>query len=301
MKVILDMDPGIDDAIALIMALGSDEVEILGVTVVSGNVHVNQGIVNVYRIADYLGKKVDVYRGSEKPLIRDLVTSEHIHGSDGLGDSGLPVMSSPVSRGDAVRFIVETALSERISIVATGPLTNIARAVLAEPGIALRIDEIVIMGGCFGLTRYARGNVTPYAEYNFYVDPEAAKIVMRSGARIRIVGLDVTQDPRTMLTKEKAEDLRRRGGRGGELVYRITYKPLSEKGYFELHDAIAFASKLDPGVVMFKELYISIDTCYERGRSYLTDPLNSDGKILVGYDVNAERFYEILEKLLYRY
>jgi inosine-uridine nucleoside N-ribohydrolase len=298
LKVILDMDPGIDDAVALIMALGSRDVEILGVTVVSGNVPVDQGVRNVFRITDYLGRKVDIYRGSEKPLIRDLVTSEHIHGSDGLGDSDLSLRDGITARENAIKFIVESILGERVSIVATGPLTNIAKAILIEPNISSKVEEIVVMGGCFGLTRYAKGNVTPYSEYNFYVDPEAAKIVIRSGARIRIVGLDVTQNPSSVLTRERAEDLRNIG-KGGELIYRITRKPLIERGYFELHDAIAMASKIDHGIVAFKELYISIDTCYERGRSYVyTEPSNSDGKALVGYDIDSERFYSLLRETL---
>ncbi|HWQ17158.1 MAG TPA: nucleoside hydrolase [Sulfolobales archaeon] len=298
MKVILDMDPGIDDAVALTIALGSSDIEILGVTVVSGNVHVDQGVRNVLRITDYLGKRVNIYRGSERPLIRDLVTSEHIHGSDGLGDSNLPLRDGIIARENAIKFIVESILNEKASIVATGPLTNIAKAILIEPGIASKVEEIVVMGGCFGLTKYAKGNVTPYAEYNFYVDPEAAKIVIRSGARIRIIGLDVTQNPSSMLTREKAEDLRR-VGRGGELIYRITRKPLIERGYFELHDAIAMASKIDPNIVAFKELYVSIDTCYERGRSHAyTEPSNSDGKTLVGYDIDSDKFYSLLRESL---
>jgi len=298
LKVILDMDPGIDDAVALVMALGSRDVEILGVTVVSGNVHVDQGVRNVLRITDYLGKKVDIYKGSEKPLIRDLVTSEHVHGSDGLGDSDLPLRKEITARENAIKFIVESTLSERVSIVATGPLTNIAKAILIEPNISSKVEEIVVMGGCFGLTRYAKGNVTPYSEYNFYVDPEAAKIVIRSGARIRIVGLDVTQNHSSMLTRERAEDLRRIG-KGGDLIYRITRKPLIDRGYFELHDAIAMASKIDHSIVAFKDLYISIDTCYERGRSYAyTEPSNSDGKALVGYDIDSERFYSLLRETL---
>lgn len=296
--MVLDMDPGVDDAVALIMALGSENVEILGVSIVSGNVHVDQGVINAFRILNYLGRRVDIYRGSDKPLLRDLVTSEYVHGSDGLGDAEIPMPGEHTAKEKAVNFIVEAALSERISVVATGPLTNIAKAILAEPSIASRLEEIVIMGGSFGLTKYGRGNVTPYAEYNFYVDPEAAKIVIRSRVKIRVVGLDVTQNLGAALTRERAEELRRVGGRAGDLVYRITYKPLTRKGYFELHDAIAMASKLDQGVVVFKELYIAVDTCFERGRSYVTDPVSSDGKVLVGYDMDVERFYRILRENL---
>lgn len=298
MKIVLDMDPGVDDAVALIMALGSEDVEILGVSIVSGNVHVDQGVINALRVASYLGKRIEVYRGSDKPLIRDLVTSEHVHGLDGLGDAGIPIPIGHNARENAVGFIVETALREKISVIATGPLTNIAKAILAEPSIASKLEEIVVMGGSFGLTKYGKGNVTPYAEYNFYVDPEAAKIVIRSGAKIRIVGLDVTQNPEAALTRERAEELRRIGGRAGDLIYRITHKPLTSRGYFELHDAIAMASKLDPRVVVFKELYVSIDTCFERGRSYPADPISSDGKASVGYDIDVERFYQILREAL---
>lgn len=295
-KAILDMDPGVDDAVALIMALGLGDIEVLGVTIVSGNVHVDQGVRNALRILSYLGRnEIKVYRGSEKPLIRDLVTSEHIHGADGLGDSGIPEGGGKASDSDAVSFIVETLRREEVFLVATGPLTNIARAVIADLGITSNIEGIIVMGGAFGLTRYGRGNVTPNAEYNFYVDPEAAKIVIRSGVEPRIISLDVTQDPRARVSKNYIEEIRRIGSRASELVYRILRNPVERHGYFELHDAIALSTLIDPEVARFRRLHISIDTCWERGRSRIvSDPNEADGAAYVSYDLNAERFFEIL-------
>ncbi|MEM4969776.1 MAG: nucleoside hydrolase [Sulfolobales archaeon] len=294
-KAVLDMDPGVDDAVALIMALGLGDIEVLGVTIVSGNVHVDQGVRNALRILSYLGRnEIKVYKGSEKPLIRDLVTSEHIHGADGLGDSGIPEGSGRVS-GNAISFIVETLRREKAFIVATGPLTNIARAVMADPWITRNIEGIIVMGGAFGLTRYGKGNVTPNAEYNFYVDPEAAKIVIRSGVDPKIVSLDVTQDPRARVSKDNIEEIRRIGSRAGELVYRILRNPVERLGYFELHDAIALSTLIDPEVVRFRRFHISIDTCWERGRSRIvSDPSEADGAAYLSYDLNAERFFEIL-------
>ena len=299
-RVILDMDPGVDDAVALAMAARSRDLEILGVTVVSGNVYVDKGVVNALRVLDYIGmSSVDVYRGSEKPLLRDLVTSEHIHGMDGLGDSGIPISSRSARSTDAVRFLIETLSRERAFVVVTGPLTNIARALLAEPSISGNIEELIIMGGVFGLSEYGVGNVTPYAEYNFYVDPEAAKIIIRSGVRLRIVSLDVTQNPRVRMTREISKKILGIGSKAAELIYRITKNPIERHGHFELHDAIAMASLLDQRVVRYREAYISIDTCMERGRSILhIEREHSDGRAYVSYSIDSERFYEILLQLL---
>ncbi len=299
-KAILDMDPGVDDAVALIMALGLGDIEVLGVTIVSGNVHVDQGVRNALRILSYLGRnEVKVYRGSERPLIRDLVTSEHIHGADGLGDSGIPEVSGRAGDVDAVSFIVETLRREKAFLVATGPLTNVARAVMADPGIIRNVEGAIIMGGAFRLTRYGRGNVTPNAEYNFYVDPEAAKIVIRSGIEPRIVSLDVTQDPRARLLKNSIDEIRRIGSRASELTYRILRNPIEKHGYFELHDTIALPTLVDPEVVKFRRFHTSIDTCWERGRSrVVSDPREADGAAYVSYDLNAERFFEILRRSL---
>jgi len=157
----------------------------------------------------------------------------------------------------------------------------------------------VIMGGAFGITEHGRGNVTPYAEYNFYVDPEAAKIVLRSGAAPRIVSLDVTQDPRARVSKEVLEGIRRIGTRSSELVYRIMYNPVERHGYFELHDAIAVASLIEPGLVGFRELNIAIDTCWERGRSrVVSGASDADGRALVSYRLNADEFFEVLVNAL---
>jgi inosine-uridine nucleoside N-ribohydrolase len=299
-KAILDMDPGVDDAVALIMALGLGDIEVLGVTIVSGNVYVDQGVRNALRILSYLGRnEVKVYRGSEKPLIRDLVTSEHIHGADGLGDSGIPEGSGRAGDVNAVSFIVETLRREKAFLVATGPLTNVARAVMADPGIIRNVEGAIIMGGAFGLTRYGKGNVTPSPEYNFYVDPEAAKIVIRSGIEPRIVSLDVTQDPRARLLKDYIDEIRRIGSRASELVYRILRNPIEKHSYFELHDAIALSTLVDPEVVRFKRFHISIDTCWERGRSrVVSDPREADGAAYLSYDLNAVRFFEILRRSL---
>jgi len=299
-RAILDMDPGVDDAVALVVALGSGQVEVLGVTVVSGNVHVDRGVKNALRVLDYLGRgDIRIYRGSERPLIRDLVTSENVHGIDGLGDSGLPESWREEDSLDAVGFIVDTLRKGRAFVVATGPLTNIARAIMAEPGITRNIEGLVIMGGAFGITEHGIGNITPYAEYNFYVDPEAAKIVMRSGLVPRIVSLDVTQDPRARVSKDVLEGIRRIGTRSSELVYRIMYNPVNRRGYFELHDAIAVASLIKPGLVGFRELNISIDTCWERGRSRaVAEASDADGRALVSYRLNAEDFFEVLASAL---
>lgn len=191
-KVIIDTDPGRDDAAAILLALASPELEIVGIVAVAGNVPLHHTERNARRIVDLSGRSdVRVYAGCERPIARELVTSEHVHGQTGLAGYGLPEPRMQLESGHGVEFIIETVMSAEsgtITLCHIGPLTNIGTALVKEPRIADRIREIVLMGG----TRAEVGNITPSAEYNMYVDPEAADIVLKSGVPITIAPLDVT-------------------------------------------------------------------------------------------------------------
>src|SRR3984893_15629534 len=191
-KVIIDTDPGRDDAAAILLALASPELEIVGIVVVAGNVPLHHTERNARRIVDLSGRSdVPVYAGCDRPIARELVTSEHVHGQTGLAGYELPEPMRQLEGGHGVDFIIETVMSAEsgtISLCHIGPLTNIGTAMVKEPRIADRIREIVLMGG----TRAEVGNITPSAEYNMYVDPEAADIVLKSGVPITIAPLDVT-------------------------------------------------------------------------------------------------------------
>jgi purine nucleosidase len=188
--IILDCDPGIDDALAIVYAVGSDDLDLAGITTVAGNVSLEKTTANALRLRDYLGAgEVPVVAGSAEPLLRPPLTAEHVHGRDGLGGAPLPAPSSAPRAGHATDFIIETVLARpgQITLVATGPLTNVALAIRREPRVVTQVRDFVIMGGST-----ARGNVTPAAEFNMAADPEAAAIVFAAGWTVTMVGLDVT-------------------------------------------------------------------------------------------------------------
>ena len=198
-RVIIDCDPGIDDALALMLALASPELDILGITVVCGNVPAAKGAENALKVLDWMGRTdIPVYLGEEKPLARDYTDAMDTHGLDGLGESGLPSVTAARPKTGAVSFLTETLkTTEQVSIIALGPLTNIARVISCAPDCLQGLDEFVSMGGCYK----SHGNCSPVAEYNYWCDPHAAKVVYEAfaglpqlkGKRIHMVGLDVTR------------------------------------------------------------------------------------------------------------
>ena len=187
--IIIDTDPGQDDAVAILLALASPELDVLGITAVAGNVPLELTQKNARKICELAGKSnTKVFAGADKPLKRKLVTAEYVHGKTGLDGPDLPEPSMPLQVQNGVDFIVESARAQEVTLCALGPLTNLAMALEAAPDISGNINEIVLMGG--GL--FEGGNVTPAAEFNIYVDPHAAEIVFRSGIPITVFPLDLT-------------------------------------------------------------------------------------------------------------
>jgi purine nucleosidase len=189
-RILLDCDPGVDDAMAIAYAVGSQDLELTGITTVGGNVSLGKTTSNALRVLEFLGARdVPVTPGSAVPLLRVPVTGEEVHGTDGLRGARLPAPAARPRPGHATDFIIDTLLAApgEITLVATGPLTNIALALRREPGLAASVRDFVIMGGSSG-----RGNITPAAEFNIAVDPEAAAIVFAAGWTVTMVGLDVT-------------------------------------------------------------------------------------------------------------
>src|SRR5690348_8348018 len=208
------MDGGIDDALALILALKSPELKVLGITAVSGNVPVEQATLNALRVVELLDRPdVWVAKGSSRPLSRDPIRAFNFHGKDGLGDSNLPLSKLRASSETALRKISESISSSKgndLTLICTGPLTNIARLIEGFPNVVRMIKEIVVMGGAFDVTEYGTGNETAVAEFNIYSDPEAAKIVFDAGVRLKAVGLDVTTIPRLELVKSDYDRIKER-------------------------------------------------------------------------------------------
>jgi inosine-uridine nucleoside N-ribohydrolase len=262
MRVLIDTDPGIDDALALMLALRSPELEVVGVTIVHGNVDLERGTANAFKVLDVMGRRdVPVAPGAAAPLLRELRTAEIVHGQDGLADlvtTPVDVDPRPIA-GPA--FIVETLQSsdEPVTLVTLGPLTNVAIALSFAPEIVQRIERIVAMGGAVR----SEGNATPAAEFNVLVDPEAAEIVLRSAAPITLVPLDVTM--KAIFRDEWAERLRgssdhveRFAGNMAAFVIRV-YREYYRIAGMALHDPLAMAVAIDPSLVETQALFVTVD------------------------------------------
>jgi len=273
-KIILDMDPGIDDAVALLIALNNPKLDVLAVTAANGNVDVDRSTYNALRIIEAAGKKTIVARGASKPLFKRPIHAAHVHGRDGLGNSNLPRPKIKPSRLHAVKLIeslVKTHKKKEITVVATAPLTNIAMLLERESSIANRLDKIVVMGGVYGVARDARGNVTPHAEFNFYCDPEAADIVLNSGASVIAAGLDVTMSFKCAVSKGMLKKIGMLGGRTAEVASKILAYPVFRYGVFHLHDVFAVASLLKPSIFRMVDCMVSVDKFGKfRGRCVTT-------------------------------
>ena len=216
-KIIIDTDPGQDDAVAILLALASpEEIETLGIVAVAGNVGLAQNAKNALKVVELSGRRdVPVYAGCARPFMRELITAEHVHGQTGLDGPDLPEPKLRLETKHGVDFIIDTIRREpekTITLCALGPLTNIAMALVKAPDIAARIEEIVLMGGAY----FEVGNITPAAEFNIYVDPEAAQTVLKCGAPITMMPLDVTHQ--MIGTPERIEAFRAIGNRSGDAV-----------------------------------------------------------------------------------
>jgi inosine-uridine nucleoside N-ribohydrolase len=278
----MDVDTGIDDAIAIIMALQSPETEIIGITTVSGNVTAKAAALNTLGILRKMGKesKIPVMKGASKPLSKKIVHAEEVHGEKGLGNITLQCNPALLQKGNVSDFISETLANYRrgeVALVATGPLTNIARAILEDPEITDSLSRICIMGGAFGLASKVYGNITQYAEFNFYCDPKAAQIVMThasSGAvRLNIVGLDVTgrylmidDEFVSRLSNRQCKKKKNKGGNSSSgnndkvptIVKSLLRYPLTKFGKFDLPDVFAVAMFERPELFRLKRGKIDI-------------------------------------------
>ena len=252
-KIIIDTDPGQDDAVAILLALASPEIEVMAVVAVAGNVPLHHTTVNARKVVELANRPdVPVYAGAVRPLVRPLVTAEHVHGKTGLDGTSLPAPAVTLQPQHGVDFLVETlreAGPREVTLCTLGPLTDVALAIVKAPDVADRVREIVMMGGAY----FEVGNITPAAEFNIYVDPEAADVVMRSGIPITMIPLDVTHQ--VVSTPERLERLRGLGNRCGTVLAEL----LSFSERFDLEKyGVAGAPLHDPNVIAYllrPELY----------------------------------------------
>src|SRR2546422_6753208 len=295
--ILLDCDPGHDDAIALLLALASPELELLGVTTVAGNQTLEKTTANAIRVLEFAGHAdVPVAAGADRPLVREPFIAAYVHGETGLDGPDLPPpQSEPISR-HAVDFLAEQirASDRPVTLVPTGPLTNVALMLALHPDA--RPERIVLMGGAI-----AEGNVTPAAEFNIWADPEAAHRVFTSGLDVTMVGLDVTHKA---LLKQAHADQLAATGRAGKLVADLFgfYVQFHQQEYgwegSPVHDAVAVAQVVRPGIVETADRGVIVDTGGElsRGRTYvdLWGRAGWEPNTHVGVDIDATGFVDFL-------
>jgi inosine-uridine nucleoside N-ribohydrolase len=261
-RIILDTDPGLDDALALFLALASPEVQLVAITTVSGNVHIDLTTRNALTLLELTGRTdIPLARGCDRPIIRQPVIADYVHGHNGLGGIELPEPQlQPVSQ-HAVDLIIEKVMAapREIILVPIGPLTNIAMALRKEPRIAEYVREVVIMGGALRVP----GNVTPEAEFNIYADPHAAHMVFHAGWPIRLVTLDVTN--KTLLQREQVQALASNGSPVTRLSQQMVVNFLDKFGQlrgitaFQMHDPLCLAAAFQPEIITWEPAYVDVE------------------------------------------
>jgi purine nucleosidase len=299
---IIDTDTASDDAVALVMALRYPGVKVEAITIVAGNVPVDQGVQNALYTIELCQQEVPVYRGMPAPLSRPLETAQFVHGQDGMGDIGLPLSGRQPSGENAIQVIIDTIhrFAGDIKLVTLGPLTNIATALRQDPSISNEVMQCVIMGG----TGTGHGNITPVGEYNFWADPEAAKIVFESGMPIQMVGWDISRTHATF-NKEQTAALRGIGSPLAEFSVDIQATLIdfarnqSNLPGFDLPDPIAMAIALQPDVATeSKKLYVAVEAGSElcRGQSVVDyyGVLGSQPNAEVVLEASRQKFLDLL-------
>lgn len=267
-KIIIDTDPGQDDAVAILLALASpDELDVLGITAVAGNVPLPLTQKNTRIVCELAGKTDTlVFAGCDAPLSRKLVTAEHVHGKTGLDGPQMADPTMPLQDQHGVDFIIETLRTQdadTVTLCPLGPLTNIAKAFKNAPDIIEKVQEIVLMGGAY----FQVGNITPAAEFNIYVDPEAAKIVFDSGVKITVMPLDVTH--KALTTRARVDAFRAMGTKVGDMVAAWTdfFERFDKEKYGSegapLHDPCVIAYLLQPDLFTGRHVNVEVETTSE--------------------------------------
>lgn len=309
-KIIIDTDPGQDDAVAILLALASPaEIDLLGITAVAGNVPLNLTKKNARIVCELVQKtEVKVFAGCDAPMKRPLVTAEHVHGKTGLDGPTLPDPKMPLQKQHAVDFIIETVRNNEagtITLCALGPLTNIATAIEKAPDVKEKIQEIVLMGGAY----FEVGNITPTAEFNIYVDPEAAEIVFQSNIKITVLPLDVTH--KALVTKARNDAFRALNSPVGKAVAEMTdfFERFDKEKYGSdgapLHDPCVIAYLLSPDLFAGRHINVEIETQSELTLGMtVADWWKVTNRPKNAYfigDVNADGFFSLLTERLARF
>jgi len=301
--IILDTDPGVDDALAFLLAFNSPEIKVEAITTVAGNVNHTKGHRNAKKLLEFIGATdMPVCAGAEKPLIRVMSHAEEFHGKTGLGEAELPEPKMSTDPRNAVEIMLEKAneLGKELTLVAIGPLTNIAAALSADPGLPEKIDKLVIMGGAFNLTPYGVGNANAVAEFNIWHDPEAAKVVFNSGLSIVAAGLDTTTHSDYRMSVAMFNKIKAKKDKRSKLVVELCKALVEKFNGFSLHDPQAIAYVVDPTMFRTEKYRVDVEihgeltrgmTVVER-RYYRRVKEEANTEIIV--EVDAERFLNLI-------
>ena len=299
----IDTDTASDDAVAIVMALRHPNTEVIGMSVVIGNVPVEMGVQNALYTAELCGKSIPVHAGAALPLVRPFATAQHVHGADGMGDIGLPLKGRTATSNDAIRAMIDAFRKEpgELELVALGPLTNLALAIRIEPQFASWVKRCVIMGG----TGVLPGNATPLSEFNWWIDPEAVHIVLESGMKVEMVGWDVSLAD-SVIDTDLAEELRNLGPLGQfsidiQKALRRFIQEVTGRTGFDLPDPIAMAVALEPDIATSEahlRVEVSLGLGHERGQTIVDHLGNTkrEPNCRVVYRVDRERFIEMTRK-----
>ena len=297
----IDTDTASDDAVGIVMALMHPNTEVIGMSVVIGNVPVEMGVQNALYTAELCGKSIPVHAGAALPLVRSFATAQHVHGVDGMGDIGLPLKGRTATSNNAVAAMIQAFRKEpgELELVALGPLTNLALAIRIEPQFASWVKRCVIMGG----TGVLPGNATPLSEFNWWIDPEAVHIVLESGMKVEMVGWDVSLAD-SVIDTDLAEELRNLGPLGQFSIdiqksLRRFIQEVTGRTGFDWPDPIAMAVALEPDIASseaHRRVEVSLGLGHERGQTIVDHLGNTkrEPNCRVVYRVDRTRFIDMI-------
>lgn len=279
-KIILDCDPGHDDAIAIMMAAKHPAIDLLGITIVAGNQTLDKTLINGLNVCQKLEINVPVYAGMPQPIMRKQIVADNIHGETGLDGPVFESLTRQAESTHAVKYIIDTLMAsdDDITLVPVGPLSNIAVAMRMQPAILPKIREIVLMGGAYGT-----GNFTPSAEFNIFADPQAARVVFTSGVPLVMMGLDLTNQ--TVCTPDVIARMERAGG--------------------PVHDATCIGYLINPDGIKTQEMYVEVDVnsgpCYGRTVCDELGVLGKPANTKVGITIDTDWFWGLVEECVRGY
>ena len=299
-NIVLDCDPGHDDAVAILLAGKNPNLNLLGISVVAGNQTIEKTARNALNVATFLGINVPIAIGCEFPMVRERVICAAIHGESGLDGFEFPNYGDKFDKRHGVQLLIDSVMNnDKVTIVATGPLTNVAMAIKMEPRILKRLDEIVIMGGSVD-----NGNTSPAAEFNIMCDPEAAHVVFSSGVTVRMVGLNVTR--KVIVTPEVVDRMEKINNKASDMFVKLmrVFNENQRKTFGvaagPLHDPATIASIIDKDLIKWQKMNVVIDIShgpsYGRTNCDIFDYLHAPHNAYVAMDIDVNKYWDIIEE-----